>query len=96
MKDYIELGQAPCEEACSQVGDPDYPEKSRAECRRFIELIRKVLGTEPPGAHLKLRSFEHDFGTYREVVCYYDEGNEQAREYAMLCEAKAPTHWEQS
>lgn len=93
MRDYIELGATPCGEFCADIGDPDYPQKSRAECQRFIALLRKTFGHEPPGAHLETRTFEHDYGTYREVVCYYDEGNEPALEYAMQCESHAPENW---
>lgn len=92
-KDYIEIGPAPCEEECAQVGSDGYHARAREECRRFIEAIRAKLGPEPDGARLAAKSFSHDFGTYHEVVCWYDEGNEAAAAYAFRCEAEAPTHW---
>jgi hypothetical protein len=94
MRDYVSIGSAPCEENCVQV-DPevDYHEPMRAECRRFMELIRKKLGPEPEGAHLAIKSNPHDFGTYYDVVCYFDDTNEEARRYALRCEANAPTTW---
>jgi len=92
--DYINIGASPAEEDCVQVGDPDYRQKAIPECNRFIELIRKTLGTEPDGAKLKIKAFQHDFGTYHEVVCYYDEDKPEAVEYAYNVEANAPTTWE--
>ncbi len=88
------ISSAPYDEDCVQVNpNADYIEPMKAECRRFIELIRKKLGDEPPGATLAIKSFPHDFGTYYEVVCWYDDENEAAAEYAALCESDAPRTW---
>lgn len=92
--DYISIGPTPSDEPCEQLG-PNYdPTKARAECKRFIALIRKTLGEEPEGARLAIQSSAHDFGTYYEVVCKYEDGNEAAMEYAFKCESDAPTTWE--
>ena len=91
---YITIGPAPCDEDCVQVGADDYHERARPECKRFIALIRSTLGPEPMGARLAIKSFPHDFGTYEEVVCYYDENSEEATEYAFKCESDSPSHWE--
>jgi len=93
MKDYVSIGSAPAEEPCAQVGEPDYPEKSREECRRFIALIRKALGPEKGSARLAVKSFPHDFGTYREVVCYFDDEDEKGADYAFKCESESPGTW---
>jgi hypothetical protein len=94
MRDFIEIGSSPAEEDCAQVGQPDFREKATEEMRRFIELIRKALGPEPEGAKLAIKWFPHDFGTYGEVVCYFDDDNEKARDYAFKCEVEAPSKWE--
>lgn len=91
--DYLNIGPCPCDEDCVQLGDDDYQKKSREECQRFIELIRKKHGVEPCAAKLAIKSFNHDFGTYREVVCYYDEGVECSVEYAFRCESDPPSRW---
>ncbi len=93
MRDYISIGSTPCEEDCARVGSPDYHERSRDECRRFIELIRQKLGQEPDGARLAVKSFPHDFGTYHEVVCHYDDAYPESQRYAFRCESEAPTTW---
>jgi len=94
MRDYINIGPAPAEEDCAQVGQDNFYERARAEGRAFINLIRRTLGDEPDGALLKLKGFPHDFGTYYEVVCYYEEDNRAAFEYALRCEAEAPYRWD--
>ncbi|MDO8637597.1 MAG: hypothetical protein Q7R34_15420 [Dehalococcoidia bacterium] len=58
-------------------------------------MIRKKLGPEPEGASLGIKSNPHDFGTYYEVLCYYDDENEEAAAYAYRCESESPTHWEE-
>lgn len=95
MRDYIEIGPSPVEENCVQVGSENYTERAREECKRFINLIRSKLGEEPEGAELKIKSFPHDFGAYCEVVCYYNDNNAEAINYAFRCEEEAPTRWEE-
>jgi len=94
MKDYLEIGQAPCDEECAQVGDPNYQEKALQEAERYIELIRAKLGPEPDGARLRIKSFPHDYGNYYEVVVAYDDEYPESVEYAFNVEANLPTNWE--
>lgn len=93
MKDYMYLGSAPSDEDCAQVGSANYEERAEEECKRYIDLIKQNLGPEPEGAKLIIKRNPHDFGTYLEVVCRYDDTNEKASKYAMDCEWKAPTNW---
>lgn len=94
MKDYISIGPSPVEEDCVQLGDPDYRSKARKECVRFIELIRKVKGPEAGSARLAITSNPHDFGTYLDVVCYYDDEDEAGMNYAFDCESETPMRWD--
>ena len=93
-REYLELGSAPADEECAQVGQPNYSEQGRAECKRYIELLRKVVGVEPQGARLIVKSNPHDFGEYFEVVCCYNEHDEEAVKYAFRLDAEAPTKWD--
>ena len=94
MPDYFCIGATPAYEPCAQVGTEGYREKALAECRRFRDLLRRVIGPEPEGAVLKIKGFPHDFGTYYELVCEFDTGNAAARAYALRCEDEAPATWE--
>lgn len=94
MKDYLTIGSSPTGEDCAQVGTDDYYEKAHEECKHFINLLIKTFGKEPPGTKLAIRSFEHDFGTYYEVVCYFDDNFPESVDYAFECEGKTPEYWE--
>jgi hypothetical protein len=94
MRNYFCLGPSPAEEDCAQVGEPDYREKAVAECARYIQLVRATIGPEPEGARLSVKWFEHDFGAYCEVVCYFNIDIEEAVKYAQRCEEDAPATWE--
>ena len=93
MRDFLNIGPVPCDEECAQVGCENYKKLAMDECFKFIDVIRKKLGNEPKGADLIVKAFPHDFGTYYEVVCYYDDQNEKATEYAFKCESDSPTTW---
>ena len=43
---------------------------------------------------MKIKSFHHDFGTYYEVVCYYNDNDEEAQNYCYTIEADMPERWE--
>lgn len=93
MREYIEYGPVPAEESCAQVGEEDYDGRARAECLAYIALIRQTCGVEPEGAQLAVKSFPHDFGSYKEVVCYYDEAYPDSVDYAWGIEKNLPIRW---
>jgi len=94
MRDYLCLGPAPAEEDCQQVGTPSYdPIKASEECQRYIRQLRAQFGMEPEGTCLAIKNFDHDFGHYKEVVCFYKDDNPKAVEYAFRCEDQAWTTW---
>ena len=93
MRDYIDIGSSPSDEECAQVESPNYGSRAREECTRFLQLIRQVLGPEPEGAQLSVKSNPHDFATYYSVVCYFEDNDEEASQYALLCESEAPRTW---
>jgi alkanesulfonate monooxygenase SsuD/methylene tetrahydromethanopterin reductase-like flavin-dependent oxidoreductase (luciferase family) len=94
MRDEMDIGCNPCDEPCVNLGEEDYYPRARAECLRFIELVRKKLGPEPPGARLKVKSNPHDFGVYLSVVVSFEDTDEEARHYAYRCESEAPRTWQ--
>ena len=94
MKDFLNIGSTPPAEDCEQLG-PDYDvQKAKEECQRYIDLLRKTLGDEPEGARLAIKGFDHDFGRYYEVVCYYYDDNQESVDYAYRCEGEGPENWE--
>ena len=92
MFDRIEIGPTPSDETCAQVGSNRYSKVYRAECRAFINQIRRVCGPEPEGAALVITSNPHDFGTYHDVAVKYDCASEEGLAYALKVES-TPIHW---
>jgi hypothetical protein len=96
MRDYICIGPSPVEEECAQVGSKeyDYTSKARKECVAFKGQLIREFGVPPDGASLAIKSFPHDFGSYMEVVCYFDDNNEDAVNYCFNIENNTPGHWD--
>lgn len=55
----------------------------------------KKLGREPVGARLYIEAFQHEFGTYLEVVCEYDTDKIDSYDYALRCESDGPLTWKE-
>ena len=95
MRDYIEIGPTPCDEDCQQVGMASYDgEQARLECECFRDQLRRQFGPEPEGARLRIKSNPHDFGSYLEVVCNFDDEYPESVEYAFKCEGEAWNKWD--
>lgn len=95
-RDYINIGPTPPDEKCAQVGADDYHAISKRECAAYIRQLRRVLGNEPNGARLSTKRFDHEYGSYLEVICYYDDTNEAALDYALKCESnEGPMKWDE-
>lgn len=92
--EYVELGCSPCMEDCAQVGDSDYSERARAECRAYINQIRRENPDLPEGVSLRMKSFPHDFGCYYEVVAAFSDRDEAAAEAGWALEGKTPERWD--
>lgn len=92
MREYLELGPVPSDETRVQVGDPNYREKSIAECRRYKQLLESMFPDfERHGCKFGIKGFPHDFGTYHEVVIYYHD--EKGGNFAFDVENNLPAVW---
>ena len=94
MRDYLNIGSSPACEDCAQVGRDDYFDRSRIELRAFKNQLIRVFGEPPFSAELRIKAFPHDFGTYHEVVCYFDDNEPESMEYAFRMENHAPENWD--
>lgn len=87
MRDHIYIGSTPSDEDCAATGiTHNAMHYNTRECLSYIEALRKKYGDEPNGAKLSIRWESHDFGTYAEVVCYYNDDDKDAVDYAFKCE----------
>ncbi len=93
MRDFVELGQVPWRETPTPMSDPAYRQNALRECEALIWSIRNYLGYEPTGACLTVKTFEHEFGTEYQVVCYFDKNRADAVDYARRCERQTPATW---
>jgi hypothetical protein len=88
MIDLLYIGPCPADEPCAQTGITEGAERlNRAECSIYIEALRKVYGPEPENAFLMIKRESHDFGSYFEVVCRYDDTDAEAVDYAYKVES---------
>lgn len=95
MRDYLSIGCSPADEECAQVGTENYWVRSGRECHAFLHQLTRIFGLAPAGAYLSVKTFPHDFGEYREVVCYFDTDVEESQEYAFRLESEAPAKWDE-
>ncbi len=88
MSDYIEIGSAPYDEECAQVGSDNYTINARRECRAYVNQLKRQF----PKGRFGIKSFQHDFGSYYEVVAYYD--TEEETQAAFDAEGNSPANWD--
>jgi hypothetical protein len=92
--DFLYIAGNPADEPCVSV-TPDalYGDAMKMECKLFMEAIRRKLGPEPAGCQLRMKRESHDFGDYYEVICRYDDQNDEAIAYAYKAESESPATW---
>jgi hypothetical protein len=88
------LGPCPSDEEPASTLDTDFHERNKAECRAFIQAIKRVCGEPPEGAVLRIKTEQHEYGAYRECIVEFDGNNPEAAAYAAKCDESAPTTWE--
>jgi hypothetical protein len=88
MRDYLTLGSAPYDEDCAQVGQPNFHVRARFECTVYAHQLNRIFHD----GDFKVKSFPHDFGSYYEVVIYYDE---KSAEYAFEVGHYLPSNWDE-
>lgn len=90
--DYLNIGSTPPEESCAQVGSDDYYERSRAECAAYATMLQRIWSS----GDFRIKRFEHDFGSYYEVVAYFNPDDEHDPRAAAAYEAEAdgPQEWD--
>ena len=71
--DYLNVGA----NGFAQVGDPDYYSKNKIEMSYLLELVKSKFPVPEElkklDCYFTVKSFPHDFGTYHEIVFFYDE-----------------------
>lgn len=98
MTDYLEIGTAPADENCVQVGEPDYANRALQECQRFVALLEKKFPVycaekyETINPRFVVKKFPHDFGNYFQVCIEWDD--KDGEDFAFWVEENLPETWE--
>lgn len=87
------LSTSPPDESEVMFESEDYDIKAREEGRRYIDLLRLVMGPPPSGCSLRLNKYPTDWGTAYEVVVDYDTEDPFGRHYALACVDEGPLTW---
>lgn len=90
MQDYMELGPTPAAEPCAQVGSDNYDVDAREECGRYKNLLIERFGHPE---RFGIKRFPHDFGSYYEVVVYFDDDDQESLDFAINVEHNIPENW---
>lgn len=70
--DYLVVGS----NGFAQVGDPDYYKKNLVEMNYLLDLINEKFSVPEKFSFtcfFAKKSFSHEFGTYHEIVLYFDD-----------------------
>jgi len=93
--DHLDLGSAPSDEDCAQIGvDDNYELRAKRECRALVNQLKRICGVPPAGARFRIMANPHDFGTYYSVVIDFDPNDEDAVAYAYRCDEESPDQWD--
>ena len=95
MRDFLDLSPTPTEEPCAQVGPGDYMPRMRSECKAFAAQLGRAfpLAIEA-GVYFRIKSNEHDFGSYLSVQVVFDDEDEAQAEWAYTIEGELPEVWD--
>ena len=75
MSDIIDLGGAPANEDCAQLGQtPDFERLNRLEVQAYRAAIIARFGVPPDGCAFKTLINRHDFGVYYTLGLSIDAG----------------------
>jgi hypothetical protein len=95
MTEYLTLGSTPANEDCAQVGRDDYYERARKECRAYINQLNRLFPQAvDKGVSFRIKSNQHDFGTYYEVNACFNDDDQAAGELAYHIESHLPGEWD--
>lgn len=85
----IELGSAPSDEACAQVGAENYSARARAECAAYKDqILRHYPMPENVACGIRTSLNPHEFGSYRELSAVYSCFRGEQWAMAIECDSK--------
>jgi len=94
--DYINLGPTPAGESCAQLGSDDYRNQAKKEMTAYMNQLYRMYPevANTSGMKFKIMWFDHDFGSYGEVVIAY-LAEEELVDKAIEIEHNIPENWDE-
>jgi hypothetical protein len=84
----------PSEEPRAQTTEADYFERGRAECKRYVALLRQQWPDRPDGLDFRVMHCPHESGIYFDVGVFFDGDDKRHVEFAAMIESHLPKRWE--
>jgi|GEM_PF-527802 len=86
-RETLNIGPAPAEEPCAQLGITDlFDQANLLEILCYRATLIACHGAPPAGAAFRVERNAHDFGTYRELAAHFDPEDENAVAWAYAVE----------
>jgi hypothetical protein len=94
MLEYFILGPTPSDEDCAQVGDDDFRNRATNEMNAYVNQLNRMFpNAVEKGISFSKKWFSHDFGTYGEVVAYYNDDSDYS--FLLDVEMNLPYTWDE-
>lgn len=95
--DYITLGPTPPDEDCAQVGEPNFRKLATVQMKAYVNQLNRRFDNWVKDGYILFdkKWFNHDFGSYGEVVVYYNTEDEMSRMCAISVDRSIPTYWDE-
>lgn len=88
MTRVVQIGPAPFNEPCAQLGcTPDFDACNRLELAVYRAALIATHGPPPDGVELAAETNRHDFGTYCELVAVVETGAEARADVVAYVDA---------
>lgn len=92
-------GATPCCVEPTQIGDPEYPRRGRAECSIYRDQLERMIASKfgacPPGFRLLVKREQHDFGSYYEVQGRCHDDDLEASDIGFWLDGNTPEEWDE-
>lgn len=87
LRDFMETGSRPTK--VKTLG------RAKEEALAYADQLKRLLPKNiPEGFEIEVRNFSHDLGSYPEVVCSYNLGDEESEELATWISNNQPENWD--
>lgn len=88
----LDVGPTPSDEDCAQIGDSDYYDVAKSECRRYMTGLT-LLFPPPIDAYFKIQGNPHDYGVYFSVAGRFNPENNDHLNWCRNLERDLPKTW---